>query len=67
MINAHDIDPQFAHLGEVATRLLLSAEVIARCIRFEWPIGGAFDKELPIALEEKLGERTNTFRWSQAH
>ena len=61
MINARDVDPQFAHLGEIAAGLLLRAEVIAVGIRFERPVGSAFDKKLALALEEELGEeRTRT-------
>ncbi len=67
MINAHHVDPEFAHLGEVAPRLLLRAEIIARRIRLEWSVGGALDEKFPVALEEELGERTDADRRSQAH
>ena len=67
MINAHDVDPELAHLGEVAARLLLRAKVIAGRIRLERPVGGALDEKFPVALEEELGERTDADRRSLTH
>ena len=67
MINAHHIDPEIAHLGEVTAGLLLRAKVIAGRIRFERPVGGALDEKLPVALEEELGERTDADGRSLTH
>ncbi len=67
VVDARDIDPELAHLGEVAPGLLRIAEVIARGIRPERPVGGALDEKLAVALEEKLGESSDANGRSLTH
>ena len=62
MIDAHDVDPELAHLREIAVRLLLGAKIIAVRIRLERPVGDALDEKLPVALEEEFRESTDADR-----
>ena len=56
MINAHDVDPEFPHLGEIAAGLLGRPKIMSVGIRFERPVGDALDKKLAIAFEEEFGD-----------
>ena len=67
VIDANDVDPEFAHLREVTARLLVRAEVMAFRIRFERPVGDALDEKFPVAFEEELGERTDADGRSLTH
>ena len=66
VINANDVDPELAHLGEIALRLIGWPKIVPVRVRFERPVGDAFDEELAVAFEEKFRDRTDRAR-SGAH
>jgi hypothetical protein len=67
MINSRDVDPQFAHLGKVAPRLLRGSEVVTGCVRSKRPVGDPLHEKLLAALEEELGESSDANRRSLTH
>lgn len=67
VINPDEIDPEFAHLGEVAPDLLRGAEVIAVRVGFEWTVGHTLDEKLALAFKEKLGEGSDAERRRLTH
>src|SRR5262245_13841961 len=54
MINPHNVHARLAHQRQIGIHLLWPADVISIRVRFERTVGNPFDEKLPIAVEKKL-------------
>ena len=62
MINPDDVEPDFAHLGEIAPDLVRRPEVMAFLVRTKRAVGDALDEELAVAFKEEFRDRADRSR-----
>ena len=67
MVNAHHIEPEVANVREISTSSFRRTEVIASRVRFERPVGNAFDEEFAVVFEEEFCDGADWIRGRGAH
>ena len=61
VVDADNVGPQLANLGEIGGRLFRRREVLARGIGREWPVSNPLDVEFLFAKPEKLAIHAHPF------
>src|SRR5579864_5139669 len=60
MINPDNVQSDFTHQSKIRIRLFRAAEIISIRVRFERPVGHAFDEEFAVAFEKEFRGRANS-------